>query len=85
MKEGLTKIFNFVKPLFCEDDKLSVGRVGLWVLIGKILTIVEISVDSKVTDIPDNLLLLTAIFVAYNFSKKVDVFVKVINAYKGHS
>ena len=81
----IKNIFNFVKPLVCEDDKLSVGRVGLWVLLTKILTIVEISIDSKVTDVPPNLLFLTIVFIAYNFSKKVDVFVKIVNAWKGHA
>ena len=79
------KVFNFVKPLFCEDDKLSIGRVGLWVCLYKIWTIVEISADTKVTDIPTNMLFLTIVFVAYNLSKKIDVFVKVINAWKGHN
>lgn len=79
----LKNIFTFIKPLFCEGDKLSIGRVGLWVLLVKILTIVKVSIDSIVTDIPPNLLFLTIIFVAYNLSKKVDVFVKLINAWKG--
>ena len=78
-------VFNFIKPLLCEDDKLSVGRVGLWILLVKILTIVEISANSKATDIPENMLFLTIVFVAYNFSKKSDVFVKIINAWKGHN
>ena len=79
-----TKVFNFFKSLVCEGDNLSIGRVGLWVLLYKIWTIVEISTDG-VTDVPDNLLFLTIIFVAYNLSKKVDVFVKIINAWKGHN
>ena len=76
--------FNFIKPLFCEDDKLSVGRVGLWILIVKILTVVKIT-SGGVTDVPENMLLLTIVFVAYNFSKKKDVFVDIINAWKGHN
>ena len=79
------KIFNFVKPLVCENDGLSIGRAGLWVLLYKIWTIVELSADSKVSDIPENLLFLTIVFVAYNLSKKVDVFVKIINAWKGNN
>lgn len=83
------KVFNFVKPLACENDVLSIGRVGLWVLLYKIWTIVEISTNNQtnnqVSDIPENLLFLTIVFVAYNLSKKVDVFVKIINAWKGHN
>lgn len=85
LKNIIKNIFNFIKPLFCEGDKLSIGRVGLWVLLIKVLTIVEVSADSSVTDIPPNLLFLTIIFVAYNLSKKIDVFVKIINAWKGHN
>ena len=80
MPTWIKNTFNFIKPLFCEEDKLSVGRVGLWVLLIKVLTIVKISADGVVTDIPTNLLYLTIVFVIYNFSKKVDVFVKVANA-----
>ena len=75
-----TKVFNFIKPLFCEEDKLSIGRVGLWILLIKVLTIVKISADGVVTDVPTNLLYLVFCFVLYNFSKKVDAFVKVANA-----
>ena len=82
------KVFNFFKSLVCEGDNLSIGRVCLWVLLYKIWTIVKISTTdgvTGVTDVPDNLLFLTIIFVAYNLSKKVDVFVKIINAWKGHN
>lgn len=84
-RDIIPNIFNFIKPLFCEDDKVSIGRVGLWVLLYKIWTIVEISADNQVSDVPENLLFLTIVFVAYNLSKKVDVFVKIINAFKGHN
>jgi len=79
------KVFNFVTSLICEDGKLSVGRVGLWVLLYKAMTIVKITADNVVTDVPPNMLFLIIIFIAYNFSKKVDVFVKIINAWKGHN
>ena len=79
-KDVIPSIFNFIKPLFCEDDKISTGRVGLWVLLVKVLTIVKISADGIVTDVPTNLLYLVFCFVLYNFSKKADVFVKVANA-----
>lgn len=78
----IKKIFNFVKPLFCEGDKLSIGRVGLWVCLYKIWTIVAPSTDSTVADIPTNMLLLTMAFVAYNFSKKKALFIDLIKAWK---
>ena len=78
-------IFNFVKSLVCENETLSVGRVGLWVLLYKAMTIVKIAEDNTVTDIPSNMLFLLIVFIAYNLSKKVDVFVKIINAWKGHN
>lgn len=51
----------------------------------KALSIVTITEAGTVTDIPMNLLYLTIAFVAYNFSKKADVFVKVISAWKGNN
>ena len=84
MKAAIKNVFNFVKSLVCEDDKLSVGRVGLWVLLYKAMAIVKIAEDNTVTDIPPNMLFLLIVFIAYNLSKKVDVFVKIINAWKGH-
>ena len=85
MPQWIKDTFNFIKPLFCEGGGLSIGRVGLWVLLYKIWTIVEISPNTQVSDIPENLLFLTIVFVAYNLSKKVDVFVKIVNAWKGHN
>lgn len=76
----ITNTFNFIKPLLCDDGKLSVGRVGLWILLYKALSVISITPEGTITDIPLNLLYLTIIFVIYNFSKKVDVFVKVANA-----
>lgn len=84
MPQWIKTTFNFVTALICENNKLSVGRVGLWLLLYKAWTIVEITADNTVTDIPSNLLFLIIIFVAYNLSKKVDVFVKIINAWKGN-
>ena len=83
LPQWIKSIFNFVSPLFCEDGTPSIGRVGLWVCLYKIWTIVAISVDSKVSDVPTNMLLLTMVFVAYNFSKKKALFIDLIKAYKG--
>ena len=80
MPQWIKSTFNFIKPLFCEDDKLSIGRVGLWVCLSKIWTIVEISTLNTVTDIPANMLILTMVFVAYNFSKKKALFIDLIKA-----
>lgn len=80
MRELIIKLSIFLAPLVCEDGKLSFGRVGLWILLCKIMSIVTVIPSGTVTDVPTNLLYLTICFIIYNFSKKVDVFVKVANA-----
>lgn len=84
IKDSIKGIFDFVKPLVCENGyRLSIGRVGLWVCLYKIWTIVEITTETNVTDIPSNMLLLTIVFITYNFSKKVDEFERIIKAWRG--
>ncbi len=76
--------FNFFKSLVCDNGGgLSVGRVGLWILLYKAWMIIEIREINNVvivTDIPPYLFGLIIVFVAYNFSKKKEMFIELINA-----
>lgn len=81
-------IWGHIRPLLCENGGgFSVGRIGLWVILIKCLTIWEVVIDAKneiiVTDIPPYLFYTLVVFTLYNMYKKIPMFIKLIQAWKG--
>lgn len=79
----------YLRPLVCDNGGgLSMGRIIAWIVLYKCLTIVEavkISTgELSVSDIPTNLFYTLVVLMIYNFSKKVDVFIKLLHAYNGN-
>ena len=72
------KLFNFVSPLYCENDSLSLGRVAFWMLLSPALKIWVQGDEIKTYHFYT-----IVIFLVYNFSKKVPLFISLIEAWKG--
>lgn len=68
----------FLGGLFCEDGKLSIGRVSFWIVLSPA---VRIWWDGK--DIQDNHLFVLGFLLVYNSYKKIPMFIDLIRAYKG--
>jgi len=72
-------MINFIKGLIAEDSSASLGRVGFWlVLVPAVYTWLYKTQDIQVYHFYTIL-----IFLAYNFSKKIPLFIALIKAWKG--
>lgn len=85
----LKNIWFYLKPLFCDNGGgMSLGRIAFWIVLIKAISVVEVInlIEGKamVTDIPQYLFYTLAVLLAYNLSKKSDVFIKLIHAYNGN-
>ena len=89
IKQYLNNIWFYLRPLFCDNGGgFSFGRVAGWIVLAKILTIIEVvkGTDNNVivTDIPTYLFYCFLALLAYNMSKKEKVFVNLIHAWNGN-
>jgi len=69
-----------IKTLFCEDKKnLSLGRVGLWLVLIPALKIWWLG-----TDIKENHLYVLGFFLIYNSYKKMPMIINLVKAWRGN-
>lgn len=71
-------MFKFLRGLFAEDETASLGRVGFWfVFITAVYTWLY-----KTQDIYVYHYYTLVVFLMYNFSKKIPLFIALIKAWK---
>lgn len=76
MLENITKN---LRGLVAEDDSFSLGRLGFWVAFLPAIHIWLLGDDIKMYHFYT-----LVIFLAYNFSKKIPLFIKLIQAWKSN-
>jgi len=81
MNNLIKNIFNFIKPLFCDNGGgMSIGRLGLWFTMAP-----AIEIWYSGNDIKENHLYVLVIFTVYNMYKKIPQFIDLIKAWKGNN
>jgi hypothetical protein len=89
IKQFFKDVWFYIRPLLCDNGGgFSFGRVAGWIVLYKILDIVQVVKDlsgvTTVTEIPTYLFYSFLILLAYNFSKKEQFFINLIHAYNGN-
>lgn len=89
MRKFFENIWFYIRPLVCDNGGgMSFGRVAGWIVLYKVLDIIEVIKDATgnviVTDIPAYLFYCFIALLAYNMSKKEKVFVNLIHAWNGN-
>ena len=78
-KREMKAIFNFIRPLLCENsDGMSLGRIGLWLTLAPAMHLWW-----NEQDIKENHLYVLGFFLCYNMYKKIPMFIKLIHAWRG--
>lgn len=83
MRKVFRALFNFIKPLLCENGGgMSLGRIGLWLTLSPAIKLWWTGADIK-----EHHLYVLGFFLCYNMYKKlpmiIDPFIKLIQAWGG--
>lgn len=77
----MSNIWKFLRGLVAEDDSASLGRIGLWLVLVPAIYVWLY----KTQDIWIYHFYTIVIFLMYNFSKKIPLFIELLKAWKGNN